>query len=201
MYRVVIRHHLHHPRLVAEKFNNVRIIGLNLLPMANAISLFSAVGIVCLGERRETNQILLADFSVSPSRRTLGEPAVVATLAKMSNSITAGLPFRDLGKGFNEQGDCLNHNSKSNRRRIMQTFIEPKPRRAGVFPLIMRYARNIPVSKLPPIPYDPASQMSIYGGDITKMAGGDRSTCTRSSSTGERVRDFGQSDDDRKTDD
>jgi hypothetical protein len=44
--------------------------------------------------------------------------------------------------------------------------------------------------------------MSVYGGETMKMMRSkDRSTCSRSSSTGERIRDFGKSDDDRKTDD
>lgn len=69
-------------------------------------------------------------------------------------------------------------------------------------PLVMRFAREIAVSDLRPIPYDPKHQMSVFHGDIAKMMGSkDRSTCSRSSSTGERIRDFGQSDDDRKVDD
>jgi len=84
----------------------------------------------------------------------------------------------------------------------MQTLTEPVPKGLGVLPLTMRFARNISVSNLPPIPYEPSTQMSIYGGDMMKMMGSkDKSTCSRSSSTGERIRDFGQSDDDRKTDD
>jgi hypothetical protein len=84
----------------------------------------------------------------------------------------------------------------------MQTFNELNPYLLGQFPLTMRYARNIPVSDLPPVPYEPKTQMSIYGGDTMKMMGSkDKSTCSRSSSTGERIRDFGKSDDDRKTDD
>lgn len=84
----------------------------------------------------------------------------------------------------------------------MQTFSELNPNRSGMFPIVMRNARNIAVSDLPPIPYEPATQMSVYGGDAAKMMGiRDKSTCSRSSSTGERIRDFGKSDDDRKTDD
>jgi hypothetical protein len=84
----------------------------------------------------------------------------------------------------------------------MQTFSESNSEQSGYFPLTMRLARIISVSDLPPIPYEPSSQMSIYGGDTMKMMGSkDRSTCSRSSSTGERIRDFGKSDDDRKTDD
>lgn len=84
----------------------------------------------------------------------------------------------------------------------MQTFGEDNLTKSNHLPLIMRYARNISVSDLPRIPYEPSTQMSVYGGDTMKMMGSkDRSTCSRSSSTGERIRDFGQSDDDRKTDD
>ncbi len=84
----------------------------------------------------------------------------------------------------------------------MRTFNETNQNQSDPFPLIMRFARNIPVSDLPPIPYEPKSQMTIYKGDMARMMGSkDRSTCSRSSSTGERIRDFGKSDDDRKTDD
>jgi hypothetical protein len=83
----------------------------------------------------------------------------------------------------------------------MHKVSEVDSRRLDVLPLVMRHARSIKVSDLPIIPYDAPSQMSIYGGDTLKMMGNDRSTCSRSSSTGERIRDFGQSDDDRKTDD
>lgn len=84
----------------------------------------------------------------------------------------------------------------------MQTFNESNTKPSGFIPLTMRYARKMSISELPPIPYEPSSQMSIYGGDTMKMMGSkDKSTCSRSSSTGERIRDFGKSDDDRKTDD
>jgi len=84
----------------------------------------------------------------------------------------------------------------------MRTFSDSNLNSIGVVPLTMRYARQISISEHPPIPYEPLSQMSIYQGDTMKMMGSkDRSTCERSSSTGERVRDFGKSDDDRKTDD
>ncbi len=84
----------------------------------------------------------------------------------------------------------------------MQTFNESSPKPSVLLPLTMRYARKMSVSQLPPIPYEPSSQMSIYGGDSMKMMGSkDESTCSRSSSTYEGVFDFGKSDSDRKTDD
>ena len=81
------------------------------------------------------------------------------------------------------------------------TFSESNTKQTAL-PLVMRYARLMQVPENNPIPYDASSQMSVFGGDTLKMmASADKSTCHRSSSTGERVRDFGQSDDDRKVDD
>ncbi len=67
----------------------------------------------------------------------------------------------------------------------MQTFNELNPKPSGFIPLTMRYARKMSGSELPPIPYEPSSQMSIYRGDITKMMGGkkNKSQSTRSAST------------------
>jgi len=66
----------------------------------------------------------------------------------------------------------------------MQTFNELNPKPSGFIPLTMRYARKMSGSELPPIPYEPFSQMSIYGGDTIKMMGSkDKSTCKRSAST------------------
>jgi hypothetical protein len=58
------------------------------------------------------------------------------------------------------------------------------------------------VPDFPPIPYDPKTQMSIYGGDTMNMMGRrDRSTCTVSSSTKESIVYGGNADSDRKADD
>lgn len=68
-------------------------------------------------------------------------------------------------------------------------------------PLTMRFARRMDVSPLPTIPYDPPTQMSIYGGDTVTMMGKDKSTCSISSSTNEGHLDFGKRDSDRRVDD
>lgn len=83
----------------------------------------------------------------------------------------------------------------------MQTVNESNPKPSGFIPLMMRYARKMSISELPPIPYEPSSQMSIYGGDTMKMMGSkDKSTCNRQASTmdGWLAK---KSDSDRKVDD
>ena len=69
------------------------------------------------------------------------------------------------------------------------------------FPLSMRYARSMELPDSAPIPYDPKSQMSIYGGDTMKMMGKNRSTCNVSSSTKESIVFGGNADSDRQQDD
>lgn len=83
----------------------------------------------------------------------------------------------------------------------MQTFNESNTKPSGFIPLTMRYARKMSISELPPIPYEPSSQMSIYGGDTMKMMGSkDKSTCKVSASTMDGWLSK-KSDSDRKTDD
>jgi len=83
----------------------------------------------------------------------------------------------------------------------MQTVNESNPKPSGFIPLMMRYARKMSISELPPIPYEPSSQMSIYGGDTMKMMGSkDKSTCNRQASTMDGWLSK-KSDSDRKVDD
>lgn len=82
------------------------------------------------------------------------------------------------------------------------TFVESHGSSASnPMPLSLRYARAMEVPDHSPIPYDPKTQMSIYGGDTMNMMGRDRSTCTRSSSTKESIVYGGNADSDRKADD
>lgn len=85
---------------------------------------------------------------------------------------------------------------------MKQTFSESHgSSSSNPLPLSMRYARSMEVPDSSPIPYDPKTQMSVYGGDTMKMMGRDKSTCTRSSSTRESIIYGGNADSDRKTDD
>jgi len=83
----------------------------------------------------------------------------------------------------------------------MHAFNQSNSYGSGKYPLAMRYLRNVPVSDLPPAAYDPATQMSVHGGDPAKMMGGAAAPAACPRPRGERMRDFGKSDDDRQKDD
>jgi hypothetical protein len=81
------------------------------------------------------------------------------------------------------------------------TFNESQNSTSNPLPISMRFARAMEVPDPSPIPYDPKTQMSIYGGDTMKMMGRDKSTCSVSSSTKESIVYGGNADSDRKADD
>lgn len=65
-------------------------------------------------------------------------------------------------------------------------------------PLSMRFARKKDNTEIAQIPYDPSTQMSIYGGDTKKLIeSAHRTTTYLSASTGP----FPRTDDDSRTDD
>jgi hypothetical protein len=85
-----------------------------------------------------------------------------------------------------------------------EPFKDLEAAKAIKMPLAMRHALRMSIPADNPIPYDPPTQMSIFGGDAVKMMGSrDKSTCTRESSTRESVVEgwVKGSDSDRGTDD